>query len=142
MKTCCVYLAGGMQNLSFEEQTRWRNQVKDAILFGGYDYDFKPIFINPVNYYNFEEPSHKSEKEVMEFDLHKVRTSDIVVVNFNDPQSLGTAMELAIAFENRVPVIGLNKDGFDLHPWLVECCSRICDDMYELVEYIVEYYLN
>lgn len=142
MKDCSIYLAGGMGSLSFEEQTKWRNQVCDAIVFGEYDYDIKPYFFSPPQYYNFEETSHKTEKEVMDFDLNRLRNSDLVIVNFNDPQSLGTAMELAIAFENRIPVVGLNKDGAELHPWLIECCSRICDDMYELVEHIVEFYLN
>lgn len=142
METVKIYLAGGMTQLPFDDQTAWRQKVRDAILYGGYDYDFKPIFINPVQYYNFEEPSHKSEREVFEFDLHKVRTSDLVIVNFNDPRSIGTAMELAIAKENKIPVVGLNKDNKELHPWLKECCTRICDDMHELVEYVVEYFLK
>ena len=142
MENVKIYLAGAMASLSFEEQTKWRQQISDEILYGGHDYKFKPIFIDPTRYYNFENPSHKSEKEVMNFDLHKVRTSDVVVVNFNDPNSLGTAMEIAIAYENRIPVIGLNKDDAELHSWLVKCCDRVCDDMYEVVEHIVDFYLN
>lgn len=142
MKECCIYLAGAMSGLSFEEQTKWRQKVKDAILYGGYDYDFSPVFIDPTRYYNFEEISHKSEKEVMNFDLNKVRTSDLIVVNFNDPSSLGTMAELAVAYEHRIPIIGMNNSGKILHPWQIEFCNRICDDMYELVSHIVEFYLK
>jgi len=141
MKECCIYLAGAMSGMSFEEQTKWRQKVKDAILYGGYGYNFKPIFVDPTQYYNFEEVSHKSEKEVMNFDLYKVRTSDLIVVNFNDPSSLGAAIEIAVAHEYRIPVIGLNQNNVSLHPWLECMCDRICSDMRELVSHIVEFYL-
>jgi len=142
MKECCIYLAGAMSSMSFEEQTKWRQKVKDAILYGGYGYNFKPIFVDPTQYYNFEEVSHKSEKEVMNFDLYKVRTSDLIVVNFNDPSSLGAAIEIAVAHEYRIPVIGLNQNNVSLHPWLECMCDRICSDMRELVSHIVEFYLK
>jgi len=142
MKECCIYLAGAMSGMSFEEQTKWRQKVKDAILYGGYGYNFKPIFVDPTQYYNFEEVSHKSEKEVMNFDLYKVRTSDLIVVNFNDPSSLGAAIEIAVAHEYRIPVIGLNQNNVSLHPWLECMCDRICSDMRELVSHIVEFYLK
>ena len=32
MNKCQIYLSGGMSNLSFEEQNKWRLQVKDAVL--------------------------------------------------------------------------------------------------------------
>ena len=142
MERTSIYLAGGMSDLSFEDQMKWRNQVRDAILYGGYEYDIKPYFFSPPLYYSLEDNRHKTEKEAMDFDLNRLRNSDLVIVNFNSPRSIGTAMELAVAYENRIPVIGLNKDNIDLHPWLIECCTRICDDMYELVEHIVEFYLN
>lgn len=142
MDSVRIYLAGGMGSLSFEEQTKWRNQVRDAILYGEYDCNIKPYFFSPPHFYNFEEPTHKTEREVMDFDLSRLRNSNLVIVNFNDPKSLGTAMELMLARELKIPVIGLNKDGIELHPWLIECTTRICDDMYELVEHVVEYYLN
>lgn len=137
-----IYMAGGMNGLSFEEQIKWRSNVRDAILYGGYDYEIKPLFFSPPEYYPINEPVHKSEREAMEFDLNALRKSDLVVVNFNAPNSIGTAMELMLARELRIPVVGLNKDGVELHPWIIECTTRICDDMYELVEHITSHYLN
>ena len=110
METCRVYLSGGMGNLSFEEQSKWRKQVINAILYGDYHYEKKPIFFNPVDYYNFTDVRYKSEREVMQFDLNALRHSDLVIVNFNDPKSLGTCAELAIAYEMKIPIIGINKD--------------------------------
>jgi nucleoside 2-deoxyribosyltransferase len=142
METCRVYLSGGMGSLSFEEQSKWRKQVINAILFGDYHYEKKPIFFNPVDYYNFTDVRYKSEREVMEFDLNALRHSDLVIVNFNDPNSLGTCAELAIAKELHIPVIGINKDKLELHPWLVEFTTRMCDDIREAVEHVVDFYLN
>ena len=142
MKTIDIYLAGGMGNLSLEEQSKWRRQIIDEIKFGDHDYEYKPLFSNPVDYYNFEERRHKSENEIMEFDLNRVRKSDLIIVNFNDEKSIGTAMELAVAKENKIPIIGLNRDNRELHPWLIECCTRVCDNIRELVEHVVGFYLN
>lgn len=137
-----ITLSGAMSGLTWEEQAKWRNQVKNAILYGDYDYEFKPIFFDPTLYYNFEEKRHKSEREVFEFDLNAIRKSDLVIVNFNDAQSIGTAMEIMLARELHIPIIGLNKDKVELHPWLIECVTRMCDDMRELVEHVVWFYLN
>lgn len=142
MENVRIYLAGGMSGLTMEEQMKWRNRFKDAIRFGEYDLAKKPIFFSPPDYYSPSTDAHKSEREAMEFELAHLRKSDLVVVNFNVPQSIGTAMELMAAKENRIPVIGLRKDGAELHPWLVECCTRVCDDFRELVTHVAEFYLK
>lgn len=141
METVSIYLSGGMSSVSFKEQLKWRSKVINAIKYGDYDYDKKPMFFNPVEYYNYEEKHHKTEREVMEFELNKLRNSDLVIVNFNDPKSIGTCAELAIAYENRIPVIGINNEK-ELHPWLNEFVCRMCSDIREAVEYVVDFYLN
>lgn len=141
METCRIYLSGGMGNLSFEEQSKWRKQIINEIKINCHC-EKKPIFFNPVDYYNFTDVRYKSEREVMEFDLNALRRSDLVIVNFNDPKSLGTCAELAIAKELHIPVIGINKDKLELHPWLVEFTTRMCDDVREAVEHVVDFYLN
>lgn len=142
METVRIYLSGGMGSLTFEEQSKWRNQIQDAIKFGDYDCEKKPLFFNPVNYYNFEEVRYRSEKEVMEFDLNALRNSNLVIVNFNDPKSIGTAMELMLAKERNIPIIGFGVNGQTIHPWLLECCTRVCETLREVVEHAVDFYLN
>ena len=141
METCRIYLSGAMGSLSFEEQSRWRQQIQDAIKFN-YECSKKPLFFNPVNYYNFEEVRYRTQREVMEFDLNALRSSDLVIVNFNDPESLGTCSELAIAYDMKIPIVGINKDNKVLHPWLIEFTSRMCENIKEAVEYVVDFYLN
>lgn len=141
MEKVKIYLSGGMGNLSFEEQSRWRQHLMDAVKFN-YDCEKKPIFFNPVQYYNFKEVRYKTQREVIEFDLYNLRNSDLVIVNFNDPESLGTCAELAIAYDMKKPIVGINKDEKVLHPWLYEFTTRMCSNIKEAVEYVVDFYLN
>lgn len=139
-----IYLAGGMTGLSHDEQWGWRKDFRDKVMdnIDLYGYDLEPVFFNPLMHYDLEMPeAHKSEREVFDLDTYYLRKSDLVVVNFNSPNSIGSAMELAIANDNRIPIIGLNEDGAELHPWLVECCTRICDTMEELVDHVGLQYL-
>lgn len=141
MENVRIYLSGSMSGLSFEEQSQWRQKIMDAIKYN-YEHEQKPEFFNPVQYFNFEEKRHKSELEIMNFDLNALRKSDLIVVNFNNPSSIGTAMEMMLGYEMRIPILGLNKDNKEIHPWLECCCDRIFNNMTDLVEYIVEFYLN
>ena len=142
METCRMYLAGGMTGLTHVEQTEWRRRFQNAVKFGDYDCIKTAIFFDPTQHYSLFEQEHRSEREVFEYDLYNLKRSDLVIVNFNSPQSIGTAMELMVAKENRIPVIGLNKDGAEIHPWVLECCTRVCSDFRELVEHTVNFYLK
>jgi nucleoside 2-deoxyribosyltransferase len=142
MQNYRVYLSGGMSGLNFKEQTKWRKQFKDAIKLENHWHNRNVSFFDPTEHYNFEYKEQKYEKEPFNYDLYQLRNSDLVIVNFNKPDSLGTAMELMLAYELRIPIIGLCEDDVELHPWLVECCTRICTDMNELINHVVNFYLN
>ena len=137
-----IYLSGGMSGLTEEEQTAWRSKVRNAIMFEDYEYKKSPYFFDPTQHYSIFKEEHKSEREAMEYDLYKLRNSDLVVVNFNAANSIGTTMELALAKEYRIPVIGVNADNKELHPWLIECCTRMCGSLREAVEHVVKFYLD
>lgn len=137
-----IYLSGGMSGLSLEEQTKWRKKFYDAVKYGDFDYEKNPIIFDPTQHYSVFEQEHKSDREAFEYDLNALRKSDLVVVNFNMPNSLGIAMELILAKEHHIPVIGLNKNKVELHPWLLECTTRVCDDFRELVNHVVNFYLK
>ena len=140
MKEFNIYLAGAMQDVDFDESNNWRKQL---IKMFKYTYsNIKVNCINPNNYYNFNEVAYDNQREVVEFDLYKVRHSDLIIVNFNHIRSLGTMAELAIAYENKIPVIGLNEHNGELHPWQIEMSNKIFKDKEKLVRYISDFYLN
>lgn len=134
METVKIYFTG-------DEQSKWREQVVNSINYN-YDCEKKTTFFNPMTYYIFEDARYRSEREVVEFNLNALRNSNLVIVNFNDILSPSTCAELAIAYEKRIPVVGINKDNKELHPWLTEFVSRMCYSLREAVEYVVDFYLN
>lgn len=138
-----IYLAGKMSGLSFEESDEWRRDFK-GVFKREMNYDtMHYTIINPNDYYNFKNPSHQNEREVMQYDLNHVRSSDIVVVNLEDINtSIGTAIELYVAAQNNIPVLawGSDEEWRITHPWLKECISRVESDVCSLCNYIFEYY--
>ena len=140
-----AYLAGGMGKFgkeNFDEGNKWRKRCKQAL--ENCECDFKVRVCNPQDFFNFvdEPPQYKSQSEVMRLDLHKLRNSDIVIVNFNDKWSLGTQSEIAIAYDRGIPVIGLNENGQELHPWQQEFCERIFNNIDEMLDYVEDFYLR
>ena len=139
MKDFVVYECGGMGKFgkdNFDKGNAWRRYCKQALETCECDYR-----VRVVNFVD-EPPQYKSQAEVMNHDLHKLRKSDLVIANFNDMYSLGSMAELAIAHERRIPVIGLDIDRQTLHPWQVCMCERIFTDIDEMLEYIKDFYLR
>lgn len=127
---------------NFDKSNSWRLYCKNNL--EEYECDYKINIVNPNDFFSFKEdtPTYKSQKEIMEFDINKVRHSDLIIVNFNDMWSLGTMAELAIAYERRIPVIGLDEFNQNLHPWQIEFCTRIFDNIDEMLNYVKDFYLR
>lgn len=141
MKNYQIYLVGGMGKFgkdNFDEGNAWRVICKQV--FESHD---GVRVINPNDFFNFidEPPPYSNQREVMEFDLNKVRNSDLIVVNFNDKYSLGSMAEIAIAYEKRIPIVGLDTDNQELHPWQIEMSNRIFTNISDMLQYIEEFYL-
>ena len=144
MKNFQIYLCGGMGKFgkeNFEKSNTWRIYCKNTLENCECDYNVKAV--NPNDYFNFKEepPRYVSQREVMELDLHKLRNSDLVIANFNDMYSLGSMAELAIAYDRRIPIVGLDIDKQELHTWQIEMCNRIFSDIQEMLDYVEDYYL-
>lgn len=138
MKNFKLYLAGGMSNLSWSEQNTWRETCKEWLLTQECNYNI--TVINPCDYFSLFNKRHQSEREIMNYDLNHVRTSDLLITYFNAPNSIGSAIEMFLAKELHIPVIGINK-GEDIHPWILECVDRMFDNEKDALEYVKEFYL-
>lgn len=143
MRRFDIYLIGGMSKFSkdnFDVGNEWRLDIKNQLETIS-KHDVRVT--NPNDYYNFlYEPMWDSEREIMEYDLNKVRESDLCICNFNDVYSLGSMAELAIAYDRRIPVIGLAEHNEELHPWQKEMVTKLFTDREELIHYIINYYLD
>lgn len=128
-----------MTGLTFNEYNSWRVKLKKILE----DANPKIRCINPGDYFSLDEVEaggDEIQKRAMNFDLHKVRQSDLLICNFNAPKSLGTMAEMAIAYERNIPIIGLNIDNKEIHPWSKNMCEIIFDNMEDLVLYVLKYY--
>lgn len=127
---------------NFDQSNMWREHCK--FWFEHFDCDYKVKCINPNDYYNFKNgtPDIETQKKAMLFDLHKVRNSDLIIVNYNDKFSLGTMSEVAIAYEHRIPIIGLNEDGQELHSWQIQMTNEIFTNMDDMLDHIAWFYLR
>ena len=127
---------------NFKESNTWRIYCKNTLENCECDYNVKAV--NPNDYFNFveEPPRYVNQREVMELDLNKLKKSDLVITNFNDIYSLGSMAELAIAYDRHIPIIGLDVNKQELHPWQIEMCNRIFEDIDEMLDYVEDYYLT
>lgn len=140
-----IFLSGGMVNTSYEEAEKWRQDLIDDFR---YLVSQQVCFFNPNNHYNYNKKNpwtakHKNEQR--DYNLSHLKKSDLVIVNFNDPNSIGVAQELAIAKENGIPVIGLCKNvkaHLELHDWLRCCVDRMFYDVAELEQYVLDFYIE
>lgn len=133
-----------MSGLTYEEMCTWRVEIANLIKQMSDKHGHSIEIINPVDYYNFEEKRHQNEKEVMQYDLNHVKTSDIIIVKLSGiNSSIGTCIELYVAYTRNIPVIAidLNNDYKNVHPWIKECITRVENSYEEVVEYIKDFYL-
>lgn len=138
-----IYLAGAIGCYGEDPYPyQWRDEAKK--FFKNYYPEFE-IF-SPLDYYNYQNKNHKSEKEVMLYEMTAVQKSGIVLVNLKDlEKSLGTSDEILFAYLNRIPIIGFLENGnlSDIHPWKLEQINRVEtgeDAMLNAMDYIANYY--
>lgn len=130
-----IYLAGKMSGLSFDEMNKWRKEATELLRYENVHIE------NPCYYYNFEmNPEDYTENEVKKFDLWLVKNCDIVLVNLDHPDSIGTAIEVHEAYNNwNKPVIGFGT--VQNHPWIELCITKRCETLEDAVNHIKDFYL-
>lgn len=133
-----IYLAGKMSNLSYEEMNGWREKAEDLFAF-----DDNVKTENPCDFYNFENKRPDftyTESEIKNFDLYLVKNCNLVLVNLDHPNSIGTAIEIHMAHDEwKIPVIGFGTT--ENHPWIELSVDRKCASLEDAVDYIREFYL-
>lgn len=143
MNTKTIYLCGSITGLTPQLASEWRKRIKNKLQHIAKDIGVSIKVFDPCTYYNYETTDYDSEHEVRQFELHMLKKSDLVIVNLaNFSKSIGSSQELAIADEYRIPVIALNEDKQELHPWIEDCIWKSFDDENKMIEYITYYYLQ
>lgn len=137
-----IYTVGKMSGLPYEKQMGWRTELEYTLN----KFTDEPVtVINPPLFYNYEAHNHRSEAEIKEWELSKLRECDIVVVNLDGiDSSVGSHFELAFAdainqFGGRhIFVIGIGDDS-NVHPWIRESLFRTEATAEAASRFIAEY---
>jgi len=134
-----IYLAGKMSGLTFEQMNGWRVKASELLTLHNDNIHVE----NPCSFYNFElDPSTFSDKECKDFDLFLVENCDIVLVNLEHPDTIGTAIELELATRWHKPIIAFNGEKDKVHPWMKLCVTKWCATMEEAIEHILGFYVT
>jgi nucleoside 2-deoxyribosyltransferase len=140
MKKIKIYLCGAMSKLTLEQMNGWRVEAKLKLLAQNKDL-YSLCIENPVQYYNFElDTASFSDHECKSFHLWLVEHCDIVLVNLDYPDSIGTAieMELASRFWNK-PIIAFGTRE-NVHPWMKLAVTKQCKTMDEAITHMFDFY--
>lgn len=138
-----VYLAGIIGNSTYKQATEWREYVTRQCtrLYGT-----EVVCKSPMRFkehldaseetldFVYQEQLLSSAKAIVSRDLNDVRNSDLVLAKLDtEIISIGTSMEIAIAAELRIPIIGVfSKDAnniYNKHPFIQELVNFKTDDL-------------
>ena len=145
MKHLVIYECGKMSGLSFDEMNNWRVNMKVALMQIAENSGCNVTVVNPVDYYNLQEVKHQSELEIMNYDLSRVKKSDLLVVNLEGlDTSIGSIIECYEAYKSGIPVLafGSDEDYENLHPWIKCCITRHDKNYRECINYINDFYMS
>lgn len=144
MKNFKIYTCGRMHGIPYAKQMIWRKELQFAIECRTKQ---NVTFIHPPEFYGYHEKLHKSEQEVMNWEMQQICDSDIVVVNLDEIESsVGSHMELGVACGanlssgKHINIVSFGNEE-NIHPWLSLCSLRHEDNVNDLADYIATYLL-
>lgn len=132
-----IYLSGAISGISIEEMRGWRDEIIEFVSNFSKWKCFNPC--DHLLQFRSVIPDAKS----VGYDLDMLRHSRIMVVNMQfNPISVGTMIEIGVAYENKIPVVVVNPDHISLHPWVEAIASHICDSIEDAQMCLADHYLN
>ena len=127
-----VFLSGAIKHVN-DYGELWRYTAEEALK----DNDIK-VF-SPNKFYNYNDKSSFTIKECRKLFFNQLRKADIVLVNLNySDSSVGTGMEISLANELKIPVVGFGN--IETYDWIVDCCDVILNSLEEALDYIKSMY--
>jgi nucleoside 2-deoxyribosyltransferase len=116
-----AYLAGPITGTSYGESTDWRETAREKLgpaILGMSPLRAKDYLKHETSIGDSYEDSVLScSRGIMTRDFNDCQRADILIVNLLDSQrvSIGTVMEIAWAYSNRIPVIAIMEPAGNLH---------------------------
>lgn len=137
-----IFMSGGITGLSVEESTTWRAELTEMVNALNMDWHTWDPTIFGLSEYNAMHYGDKFESIAMKIDLDNLRRSNAVICNMNCTTSIGTSMELMLAKELNIPIIGFcdENNRKNIHPWWQEVSVTIENTMEEGLLFLVTHY--
>lgn len=119
-----VYLAGPITGLNWNETESWRDAFADSLKakaphIVGYSPLREKSFLQSEEKIadSYAGSLYSSQKAILNRDFFDVQTSDAIVANFTGSKivSIGTVMEIAWAYQRRIPIIIISEEDHLLH---------------------------
>lgn len=137
-----IYLAGVIGNSTYKQATEWREYVtrQCKALYGT-----EVVCKSPMRFkkqldttetldFVYDNKYLCDPKSIVSRDLNDVRNSDLLLVKLDtDVISIGTSVEIGVASELRIPIIGVfskdNNNIYNKHPFIQELVNFKTDDL-------------
>ncbi len=134
-----IYLSGAITGLSYAEANCWRRDIEKAFT-DAINADGKVVtFFNPVDKFM----DYYEERFPFRRDLAELRKADLMVLNVSqNPHSIGSNIELGIAYEHSIPVVLYNPEKKPMHPWHMEIADTTVTEIQELIDLVRDFYLE
>ena len=118
----------------------WRKRLQEKV---AYMSNGEIMVFNPNSHFSLlTDPSEFTDREAMNIDIFKLRQSELMIYRNNDPFSRGSMIEFGIGWERRIPILVLNDEDNELHPWVKSMAEKITKSETELLWYLEDHYMR
>lgn len=134
-----VYLCGPMDGCTDEEAGDWRKDASRYLNLAGIttldpmDRDYK--------YTKYSADPESVLPDLVEEDKIDIEMSDVLLVLYSKI-SVGTSMEIMLAWQKQKRVIIVAPEGMVLSPWICYHSHKIFHDMREAYDHIIQFNLR
>lgn len=126
MSNLKVYLCGPINGCTDDECKTWREAAKEVF----------PNAIDPMRR-DYRGREAECVAEIVAGDKADIMDCDVVLANCPKP-SVGTSMEVYIAWKMRLPVVCVVPDPAKASPWLVFHSHKLATTMEEAIQWILD----
>ena len=136
MKKINIYLAGGMEGISYDDSCSWRVDIANKL------HHWCHVF-NPWDHVSDFKEFAMEDREAMDYDIYQLLHSDIMIMNINNKFSVGTNAEMGIAYTHKIPILSIHENTTEeLHPWQKCMSTKIFKNIDDVVSYIAQHYVD
>lgn len=130
-----VYLCGPINGCTDSQALDWRRMFTDILRI-----NMSFTWVDPMKR-DYRGKELDNYREIVELDKRDIKKCSAMVVMYIQP-SVGTSMEVFIAWTIGIPVIVIDKSNKPISPWLKYHSTTVVKDEFEAVDKLEEWFLK